>query len=137
MLPDDPPTPLWELILEQFKDQLVIILLAAAGISFVRSFLSRRTETKTLKSTETMHLLTWSNSCFFAGIIKVLAFLEDGDDKATAYVEPIVILVILVLNAVVGVTQETNAEKAIEVHLNLTSFRLAFVYPAGISTTDA
>ncbi|GAA5952136.1 hypothetical protein JCM21900_006919 [Sporobolomyces salmonicolor] len=78
VLPEEPSPPLWRLILDQFQDQLVLILLASAGISLV------------------------------------LAYLEEGDDKATAYVEPVVILTILVLNAWVGVVQETNAEKAIE-----------------------
>ncbi|KAL1972387.1 hypothetical protein VTN31DRAFT_6801 [Thermomyces dupontii] len=75
-LADEEATPLWKLVLQQFQDQLVLILLGSAAVSFV------------------------------------LALFEESDDW-TAFVDPAVILTILILNAVVGVQQESSAEKAI------------------------
>ncbi|KAL0464949.1 UNVERIFIED_CONTAM: Calcium-transporting ATPase, endoplasmic reticulum-type [Sesamum latifolium] len=62
--------PLWRLVLEQFDDMLVQILLVAAVISFV------------------------------------LAYLQGNDSGFESYVEPFVIVLILILNAIVGVWQE-------------------------------
>jgi len=77
-LAKEEPTPLWKLVLEQFDDVLVKVLLLAAVVSFV------------------------------------LALLGDTEEGFEAFVEPAVIMLILILNAIVGVWQESNAEHALE-----------------------
>lgn len=74
---------LWERIAEQFEDELVIILLVAAVISFI------------------------------------IAITGDGEEGLTAYVEPFVILLILVLNAIVAIWQDSNADSALEALKNM------------------
>jgi len=75
-MPPDEGVPFWKLVLKQFDDLLVKILIASAVISF-------------------------------------LLAVFDGEGWE-GFVEPFVIVLILVANAAVGVITETNAEKAIE-----------------------
>ncbi|ETO14875.1 sarcoplasmic/endoplasmic reticulum calcium ATPase 1-like protein, partial [Reticulomyxa filosa] len=77
-LPPPPKTSWISLVIKQFQDMLVLILLGAAVISFV------------------------------------LSWLEEGKSYWETIVEPSVILLILICNAVVGVWQESSAEEAIE-----------------------
>jgi Ca2+ transporting ATPase len=77
-IPVPPGTSFFALVLSQFEDLLVLILLGAAVVSFL------------------------------------LALFEDGKDRLTAFVEPAVIMFILICNATVGVIQESKAEAAIE-----------------------
>lgn len=51
-------------------------------------------------------------SAVFSFLIAV--FQSDGEEGLSAYIEPFVILLILIINAVVGVWQESNAESALE-----------------------
>jgi Ca2+-transporting ATPase len=44
----------------------------------------------------------------------VIALTGDGEEGLTAYVEPFVILLILVLNAIVAIWQDSNADNALE-----------------------
>ena len=41
-------------------------------------------------------------------------YIGDGEEGITAYVEPFVILTILIVNAVISIWQDSNADKALE-----------------------
>jgi len=77
-MPAKEGTPFWKLVLKQFEDLLVLILLGAAVVSLI------------------------------------LGFLEEDASFGSAIIEPSVIMIILIANAIVGVYQESSAEEAIE-----------------------
>jgi Ca2+ transporting ATPase len=81
-MPPEEGKSLWAMIVEQFEDLLVRILLLAAVISFVLALFEEEE--------------------------------EGGHGALGAFIEPLVILTILVANACVGIWQEQNAESAIE-----------------------
>jgi Ca2+-transporting ATPase len=47
-------------------------------------------------------------------ILIYILILGDGEEGITAYIEPFVILMILVLNAIVAIWQDSNADSALE-----------------------
>lgn len=94
---------LFALILEQFEDLLVRILLGAAVVSF---------------------LLTYFDP-------------SDDDEGFMAYVEPLVILLILVANAVVGIWQESSAEQALDALKKLQADRAVVIRDGKLAEIDA
>ena len=54
-----------------------------------------------------------------ATISFVIAVMGDGDEGITAFVEPFVILAILIANGIVAIWQDSNADDALEALMNL------------------
>lgn len=79
-----PPVPAWRRFLEQFRDPLVYLLLAATVISAIAWFIERSQHADGSKASE------------------VLPF------------DSIVIVIILIVNAVLGYIQESRAQQAVE-----------------------
>lgn len=103
-----------KLLLAQFDDLLVRVLLAAAAVSFGLSYLKEEPEL----SAETA------------------AAAASAVDAWAAYAEPLVILAILVLNAAVSVAQELSAEEALEELKELQPDRVRAVVRDGARLPD-
>ncbi|CAE7561741.1 ECA1 [Symbiodinium pilosum] len=101
-LAEEEKKSLWKLILAQFEDLLVRILLLSAMVSF------------------------------FLALVD-----EKSEEGITAFVEPLVILLILIANAFVGVWQESNAEKALDALKRLQPDTAAVLRDGCWTTIDA
>lgn len=72
-----------------------------------------------------------------ATISFIIALLGDGDEGIAAYVEPFVILLILVLNAMVAIYQDNDAESALEALKNMQAFECQVKRDGEWRTLDA
>lgn len=84
--------------LDQFKDVMILILLAAAGVSFVLAVMS---------------------------------------GEASEFFEPLLIVLIVVVNAVMGVMQESRAEKALDALKGLSAPHARVIRDGGEQVIDA
>ncbi|KAG2386652.1 hypothetical protein C9374_002396 [Naegleria lovaniensis] len=98
--PVEEGTPLWKLVLKQFDDVLVKILLGSALISFVFACFEEE--------------ITWGT-----------------------FIEPLVIVIVLAVNAYIGVKQESSAEKAIEALKQYEANRAIVIRDGNVKEIDA
>lgn len=124
-LTKEPPTPIWKLIMEQFDDTLVKVGMRHPG--HARNSCSRTARTAACMRTQrrdTAYAVSccppapdaWTQILLGSALVSfILAYFEEHKEEGIrAYIEPLVIVLILILNAAVGVWQESNAEAALE-----------------------
>jgi Ca2+-transporting ATPase len=113
------PKSLWKLVLEQFEDRLVQILLGVAVVSALFSLLQVQQQQQ-------------QATAALAGAT-VQAIVE-SEALWKAFVEPAVILAILVVNALIGVIQSRSADDSLAA-LQAMQSSTATVLRDGVSTT--
>jgi Ca2+-transporting ATPase len=114
------PKSLWKLVLEQFEDRLVQILLGVAVVSALFSLLQVQQQQQ-------------QATAALVGATTVQAIVE-SEALWKAFVEPAVILAILVVNALIGVIQSRSADDSLAA-LQAMQSSTATVLRDGVSTT--
>ena len=67
----------------------------------------------------------------------LLTFFSGNPNSSTSYIEPIVILLILVLNAVIGVLQDLKAEKALDCLIDMQSLNAKVIRDGNTTVVDS
>lgn len=125
-LAKEPPTPLWKLIAEQFDDTLVKVRADGhlncgpqdSKVTWSWKLLwNRSTRQASHRLLNSLQRVLPQILLASAGVSFGLAFFDEEARKhegLRAFVEPLVILLILILNAAVGVWQESRSEAALD-----------------------